>query len=203
MGNWYTNVALRDVDPVQALHVLGQLGRHAIVNPAQNGWVTVFDEQCDKFNLDVLESLALTLSADLHCCALPSFNADDDILWLGIYEHGRRTSRYASDLSQFEDGSEFQAVREFAAELCRVFDKPDRVREVRLVLNRGHGVLGILRLANLPAPYLFEIDRHTDLLKLVGLPPASVGLGFEYVSRGELADGMQADRLLKTFGRVN
>ena len=203
MGNWYTNIAMKGVDAVQVLQSLRRLGRRAMVNPEQSGWVTVFDEECDQFDLDVLESLALTLSTELHCSALPSFNADDDILWLGIYENGRRTSRYASDQSQFEDAGEFPPVREFAADLCRVFEQADRIREVHTVLARGHGALGILRMAKLPAPYLFEIDRHMDLGKLLSLPSASVGLGFAYVNRGELALGIEADRLLKTFGRAN
>jgi hypothetical protein len=74
MGNRYTNVALKDVNPTEALRRLRQLGRHAIVNPAQNGWVTVFDEECDTFDLDLLESLALTLSTEHRCIALPCFN---------------------------------------------------------------------------------------------------------------------------------
>ena len=203
MGNWYTNITLKDVDPAEVLRSLGKLGRHAIVNPAQSGWVTVFDEECDKFDLDLLESLALTLSTELHCVALPCFNADDDVLWFAIYENGRRTSRYASALDEFEDAGEFPAVNEFAAELCRIFAKPELAAQARTILARSRGALGLLRLAKLPAPYIFEIERHTDLAKLLGLPSASVGLGFKYVSRGELAEGMRGDQLLKTFGRVN
>jgi hypothetical protein len=202
MGNWYTNVALKNVAAAEVLPVLGQLGRRAIVNPAQHGWVTVFDEECEKFDLDVLESLALTLSSELPCIALPCFNADDDVLWFAIYENGRRISRYASATQEFEDAKEFPAVREFAAELCRAFEKPDRRKELGTVLRRGHGALGLLRLANLTLAYVVEIDRHMDVAKLIGLPSASVGLGFNYVSRGELAAGMRPETLLKTFGRA-
>lgn len=203
MGNWYTNIAVRDVNPTDVLANLGQLGRRAIVNPAQNGWVTVFDEECDKFDIDLLESLALTLSTQLHCIALPCFNADDDVLWFAIYENGRRGSRYASSLREFEDAKEFPPVREFARELCRVFGRPGSVSDVSRVLRRPHGLLGLLRLVNIAVGYVVEIHRHLDLAKIVALPSASVGLGYRYVERGELAEGMQTENLLKTFGRTS
>lgn len=200
MGNWYTNIALKEVSPSGVLRSLSELGRRAIVNPAQSGWVTVFDEECDKFDVDTLESLALTLSTQLHCPALPCFNADDDILWFALYEDGRRVSRYASSLGEFEDANEFPPVGEFAAELCRIVEKPDRVNQARTVLRRGHNALGLLRLKNITIAYVMEIHRHMDLAKLVGLPSASVGLGYKYVARGELAEGVQPENLLKTFG---
>ena len=200
MGNWYTNVALKDSNATEVLRTLARLGRHAIVNPAQNGWLTVFDKECDKFDLDVLESLALTLSHEHHCLALPCFNADDDVLWLAIYENGRRNSRYASAVQQFEDASEFPPIADFALELCRAFERPDRVYQIRAVLWRPHSVLGLLRSVHLAVAYLFEIQRHTDLANLVGLPSASVGLGYDYVARGDLAEGMHTDNLLRTFG---
>jgi len=137
MGNWYTNIALKDVTPSDALRSLSELGRRAIVNPAQHRWVTVVDEECDKFDLDLLESLALTLSTQLQCIALPCFNADDDVLWFAIYENGRRVSRYASSLREFEDAAEFPPVRQFANELCRIFEKPDAVRQAGRVLRKG------------------------------------------------------------------
>jgi hypothetical protein len=203
MGNWYTNIALKGVEPNEVLRSLGQLGRRAIVNPAQEGWVTVFDEECEKFDLDAIESLALTLSTELHCTALPCLNADDDELWFAIYENGQRTSRYASALEQFEDAAEFPSTSDFALALCRVCEKPDQLAQARAVLERSRGALGLLRMVGLTAGYVFEIQRHTDLATLLGLPSASVGLGFRYVNRGELAEGMQAENLLKTFGRTN
>lgn len=58
---------------------------------------------------------------------------------------------------------------------------------MRRVLRRPHGVLGLLRLVNLPIAYIVEIGRHVDLAGILDLPRASVGLGYTYVARGELA----------------
>jgi hypothetical protein len=198
MGNWYTNISLKDVNPSEVLSRLNELGRTAIVTPSVDGWLVVYDQECDKFDLDILESLALTLSTHLQCTAIPCFNADDDVLWLAIYENGKRTSRYTSSLEEFEDRSEFPAPREFAAALCRVFGKPEPVREIVAILQRSRGALGLLRLMKIPLAYVVEIERHQDLAALLGIPAASVGLGFQYVSRGELAPGMQLESLLRT-----
>jgi hypothetical protein len=46
--------------------------------------------------------------------ALPVRLADDDILWLSLHEEGKRTSRFASDVGQFEDGAGFPSKRGFA-----------------------------------------------------------------------------------------
>ena len=102
-----------------------------------------------------------------------------------------------------EDAGEFPVTREFATELCRVFEKPDRVRQAHRVLRRPHNMLGILHLIRISVAYLLEISRHQELAAVVGLPAASVGLGYTYVNRGELASGMQPERLLHTQGRAS
>jgi hypothetical protein len=198
MGNWYTNLALKNVDPLDVVERLRALGRRCIVHPPQNGWTAVYDEESDKFELEVLESLALTLASELQCVCVACFNADDDVLWLGIFDQGKRTTRYASAVRMFEDADEFPSVEEFASDLCRVFDRPERAQSVRRILRRGHGALGLLRFLKLPLAYLCELERHLDLKQALGLPPASVGLGYTYVSRGELAEGMDAAQLLRT-----
>lgn len=201
MGNWYTNVSLKNVSPADVLAELSELGRVAIVTPVSNRWLVVYDQGCEKFDLDTLESLALTLSTRLHCTALAAFNADDDILWLAIYEDGKRSSRYASRLHEFEDRQEFPTRREFAVALSRIFDKPEHGSQARSILSRGRGLLGLLSfLLKIPLAYVVEVQRHADLARLLGLPLGSVGLGYEYVSRGELPDGLDPDSLLRTAG---
>ena len=163
MGNWYTNITLKNVDPLDVVEQLRALGRRGIVTPAQDGWVTVYDEECDKFDLDVLESLTLTLTNTLGCIGVSCFNADDDVLWLAVHDRGKRTSRYASATQMFEDADEFPSIEEFAADLCRVFEHPEQVQSVRRMLGRGRGMLGLLRFLKLPLAYVVEIERHLDL----------------------------------------
>jgi hypothetical protein len=205
MGNWYTNISLQGVSQAEILHVLEELGRRAYVTPAISNWCTLYDQECDRFDLDVLESLALTLSMRLNCTALASFNADDDVLWLGIYKSGDRTTRYASTRAFFEDGGDFPEPNEVTALLCRIFDKPQASAAVQRILRRPHSGLGLLAtILRIPFAYLFEISRHQDLQKVLELPPGSVGLGYKYVDRGEMPVGIAHEMIKKTLaGRSN
>src|SRR5215831_9661210 len=118
MGNWYTNISVKGVEQSRAVAALNDLDRRAYVTPEVDGWLVVYDEECENFDLDQLESLALTISTRLSCTALASFNADDDVLWLGTYENGKLTARYASDRRQLEDARDFPGLPLVATELC-------------------------------------------------------------------------------------
>ncbi|HTT32270.1 MAG TPA: hypothetical protein VMH48_01595 [Methylomirabilota bacterium] len=200
MGNWYTNVCLKDVDQVTVVATLDELGRRAYVTPDIGGWIIVYDQESDKFDLNELESLALTLSTRLQCTALASFNADDGVLWLGIFENGKLSTRYASEKKQFEDGGEFPLVPEVAEVLCRVFEAPEKNQQVRRILRRPHGILGLLStFFKVRIAYVVEVLRHGDLAETLGIPLASVGLGYEYINRGETPEGLTRGNLRKTL----
>ena len=96
MGNWYTNVSVKGAQQADVVAALEELGRRAYVTPETSNWIVVYDQQTDEFDPGILESLALTLSTRLSCTALASCNADDDILWLPLYENGILSTRYAS-----------------------------------------------------------------------------------------------------------
>jgi hypothetical protein len=200
MGNWYTNVCVKGPGQAEVMATLNELRRRTYVTPDLGGWIVIYDQESDKFDLNELESLALTLSTRLSCTALASFNADDDTLWLGIYERGKLTARYASEKGQFEDGGEFPGIPEVAAVLCRVFEAGEKNQRVRKILGRRHGILGLLSIfSKLRLAYLVEVLRHGDLAEALGIPIASVGLGYEYVNRGELPEGVSRGDLRRTL----
>ncbi|HYL86610.1 MAG TPA: hypothetical protein VE263_20465 [Candidatus Angelobacter sp.] len=200
MGNWYTNICVKGAAQADVVATLDELGRRAYVTPELGGWIIVYDQESDKFDLNELESLALTLSARLSCLALASFNADDDVLWLGLYDHGTLATRYASEKKHFEDAGEFPHIPEVADVLCRIFEVPDKNQQVRKILGRPHGILGLLStFFKLRIAYVVEVLRHSDLAEALGIPMASVGLGYEYVNRGEIPEGLIRGNLRKTL----
>jgi hypothetical protein len=200
MGNWYTNVSLRGAQQADVITALEELGRRAYVTPETSGWIVVYDQQTDEFDLGILESLALTLSTRLSCTALASCNADDDVLWLALYENGSLSTRYASSLESFEDGSEFPDLKETAEVLSRVFQKPEANNQVLRLLRKAHGVLGLLSLfLKFRIAYITEVARHLDLSNLLGMPRAAVGLGYRYVNKGETPEGMDREALRRTM----
>jgi hypothetical protein len=200
MGNWYTNVAVKGAQQSDVVAVLEELARRAYVTPETSGWIVVYDQQTDDFDLGILESLALTLSTRLSCTALASCNADDDVLWLALYENGILSSRYASSRKEFEDGGEFPDLKGVAQVLARVFERPDAKNQVLSLLRKSHGALGLLSLfLRTRLAYIVEVQRHLDLSNLLGMPRAAVGLGYTYVNKGETPEGMDREALRRTM----
>jgi hypothetical protein len=200
MGNWYTNVSVKGAQQSDVVAALEELGRRAYVTPETSGWIVVYDQQTDEFDLGILESLALTLSTRLSCTSLASCNADDDVLWLALYENGTLSTRYASSRKEFEDGDEFPDPKETAQILARVFEKPSAKNEVLRVLRKTHGILGLLSLyLKIRLAYIVEIQRHLDLTNLLGMPRAAVGLGYAYVNKGETPEGISREALRRTM----
>src|SRR6266849_6463467 len=62
MGNWYTNICVSGAPQSDVIAPLNELGRRAYVTAETGGWIILYDQECDKFDLDVLESLAMTFS---------------------------------------------------------------------------------------------------------------------------------------------
>src|ERR1700675_1575187 len=200
MGNWYTNVAVKGAQQADVVAVLEELGRRAYVTPETSGWIVVYDQQTDEFDLGILESLALTLSTRLFCTALACCNADDDVLWLALYESGTLSTRYASSRREFEDGDEFPDLQETAQVLAHVFEKPEAKNQVLSLLRKSHGILGLLGLyLKVRIAYVVEVQRHLDLSDLLGMPRAAVGLGYTYVNKGETPEGIDREALRRTM----
>jgi hypothetical protein len=63
---------------------------------------------------------------------------------------------------------------------------PGDPARVKKILGRSTGVLG----------YLFAIRRHQELLEALGQPPLAAGLGFTYLSKGDLTTGLGSEQLL-------
>jgi len=200
MGNWYTNVSLKGTRQEEVLRVLEELGRRAYVTPDAGGWIVVYDQQTDEFDLGILESLALTLSMRLRCTALASCNADDDALWLALYENGQLSTRYASSRASFEDGHEFPPLNDAAQVFARAFGKPEAASQILRVLSTSRGVLGLLNLIiKVRVAYVVEVERHRDLSNLLGTPLAAVGRGYSYVQKGETPEGVERSELRRTI----
>ena len=172
MGNFYTNIVVRDdhLDAVAA--TLERRKRRAYVAAASK-YTIVFDEACDHQDLDEIERLATLLSAQ-HGPAFGVCNHDDDVLWYALAVGGRVVDRYNSLPSYFDEGGDDPEGGD-AERLCTAFGRSDRRADVDALLRRRHKEIGL------------EVDRHLDLCRLLDLPTESVGLGYSYVSQGEFA----------------
>jgi hypothetical protein len=179
MGNFYTNIVLPESDLDRVSSAVEALGRRAYV--AGDGKMTVvYDERCDKQDIDALERLARDLSRKLGGAALAVCNHDDDVLWYALVENGKTVDVYESDPGYFDGGGNAPKGGD-AGRLCRAFGAVGRDAEVEALLRQGRGEI------------VFEIDRHQRLLELLGLPVEPGVMGYGYIRRGELLgrDGLE------------
>jgi hypothetical protein len=186
MGNFYTNYTLRG--PSQQAVAAALVGRSAIVTPAQNGCVVVFDEQSDDQDSAVISELASHLSRELRCPVLAVLNHDDDILWYQLYLSGELADEYDSSPGYFDPSAEPSApAGGDPQKLCIAFGA-SAVAEVEGVLRKSSYDEG---------GYTFALDRHADLARVLGIPAFGVGAGFCYISNGELPEGVAEGDLLR------
>lgn len=186
MGNFYTNYTLRG--PSQQAVVAALAGRSAIVTPAQDGCVVVFDEQSDDQDSAVITELASRLSRELRCPVMAVLNHDDDIFWYQLYLSGELADEYDSSPGYFDPTAEPSApAGGDAQKLCSAFDATS-VAEVDSILRKSSFDEG---------GYTFAVERHTDLARALGIPTFGVGAGFRYVSDGELPEGLDEESLIR------
>lgn len=186
MGNFYTNITLRHEDAAMVAEALRVGGRSAFVAPTMHGTVVVFDQGTEGQDPGDLMRLASELSEQLGCAALGVLNHDDDVLRYTLHEPGRAPDAYDSAPGYF-DGRDDAPSGGDAKRLRAAFGRGDVDALERLL----HGADGP-RMA---------IDRHAALVEVLGLHPAAVGTGYNYIEQGELPDGLESDALLSVAPR--
>ena len=189
MGNFYVNYTLRG--PTQKAVAAALKGRSAIVTRAENGCVIVFDEESDEQNQEVIAALGSRLSEELGCPVLAVMNHDDDILWYHLYLNGELADEYDSNPAYFDDEAEPAGPAGGDAHaLCAAFGRSNE-EEVGKILRKS-----TLDEDDEEA-YTFAIERHSDLVRALGLPEFAVGGGFSYINDRELPEGLSEDDLMR------
>ena len=186
MGNFYVNYTVRG--PSQRAVADALAGRSAIITPAKNSCVVVFDQQSDDQDMEVIAGLASDLSGELRCPVLAILNHDDDILWYQLHDKGELVDEYDSSPGYFDSDAEPTGPSGGdARKLCTAFASAN-VADVE----------SILRKSSLDEDgYAFAIERHSGLVSALGMPPFAVGGGYGYISDGELPEGLAESDLIK------
>ena len=186
MGNFYVNYTVRG--PSQQAVATALAGRSALVTPARAGCVVVFDEPSEEQAQEAIGELAARLARQFLCPVLAVLNHDDDILWYQLYQSGALIGEYDSCPDYFDpEADPAGPLGGDAQKLCDAFGV-GCVAEVELVLRK----------ADLDEDgYTFEVERHAELARLLGIPAFGVGAGYNYVSQGKLPDGLNADNLIR------
>lgn len=173
MGNFYCNFTTRGPSTDEISRVLNENHRAAYVTPTLGGKTVIFDQAADKLDPSEIDTVGAMLSRELKCPALAAVVADDDELWLALYEAGERRVEYSS-----------RGANRGAYAFSRAF---------------GRAWIFPLIWVLLQWPYfIFESWRHGLIAKALGVPGWSVAMGFRYIQQDELPDGLAESDLRRT-----
>lgn len=174
VGNFYANVTLVGAPREALLSTLGSEGRRAALLFVGR-FSVVYDEQADTQD-GSNEQLAESLSLALRCPAIAVTNHDDDVLMIECFEEGRRTDSYNSkpDYFQRRPGGEPAPPSggdpSTLARLCEAGEPS----ELQAILRSG---------------FQFEFLRHEALVQALGLPMATVNIGYSSIAADGLVPG--------------
>jgi len=188
MGNFYANVTLRSAETDSVVQTLTYLRRRAFVAPARNGATVVYDQAIEDGQSE-LKGLAAELSRRHACDALAVMIADDDVLWYGFYRGGRLHHEYDSNPSYDSGDPPEPPEGGDAGALAAAFGAGDQAARLEQVLRAPSG----------EDDFVFEHERHAEIVRLLGLPDIAVASGYNYIAGGELPEGL-AERELRRVG---
>ena len=194
MGTFCTNITLIGADPAAVEAHLVAIGRTAYLGTW--GDRTVVYDEVGEAQDGSHAALAAELSEVLGCVAVASLDHDDDILYLQVFGHGESLGEYNSAPDYFDDDDEDdeddverdEGDDGSPARWALGLDPETLVRAV------GHGDAAHLAvIADRDA--VFATDLHLAIVTELGLPTAACGVGFTYLSRGELPADAEAGGL--------
>ena len=186
MGAFYTNLTLRGPPADRVVDAIGS--RRAFVSRTERSYTVVLDEACESQDPAVLSTLASQLSTDLSCPVFAVLIHDDDVLVYELWDKGDRLDQYNSCPGYFDDAPEGdQPSGGDATILAKAFGVGDAV-PIESILRRGG-----------EEKYVFESERHQELIRALGIPDFAAGVGFTYAKAGDFPPSAQAN----TFSLIN
>jgi hypothetical protein len=186
LGNFYFNYTLKG--PRREPLARSLKGHRTLIAPEQNGCVVVLIETPSRQDID--PQLAVRLSGEFKCPLLSITNHDDDILFYALYRSGQLVDEYDSAPDYFERSTSRRPrgpIGGDAALLCSTF---------------AHGteknVERILRATS--DKYMFEVDRHRDLVIELNLSTHALSLDYDHAIKNDIPPllGISRDDMIAT-----
>jgi hypothetical protein len=176
MGSFYTQVLVRGADAHRCADVMRSLRRASYVLPPRNGVTVVCDKETENQDLDLLDSVAATLSARLQADTTAVLNHGDD--WL-VFRHFRR--------GQFTGGLQVGHTP---------WSLRGSVTRLREAVNPRAAPVSLYWA--LLRPRIFQVQRHAELIHVLGLPRGSLGVGYDYIARNDVPTFFERAEILET-----
>ena len=173
MGNFYTHVLVCGSTQDRCAETMRELGRRSFVLRPYRDIVPVCDLGTESQDIDELDSLAYTLSNMLCVPTIAILNHDDDSLIFRIF--GPEGFR-GYCLSGMLAGGAYGRLKEACSSTCSLLT-------LWLAFAR---------------PHIFEVSRHQNLIRILGLPPYTAAVGYEHLSQGDFPDLIPENDRVKT-----
>jgi hypothetical protein len=196
MGPSYCNFTLFGPERRRVVDALRAAGRDVFVSPSKDGFTTVYDRESEEHEFEVIQNVGGGLSRQLDCPVLGVTLHHGDVLYYWLFRDGEVVDFYNSCPDYFDadaDGTSPPSGGD-ADELRAAF---------------GQGSTGsieeILRskLDDDEGKFLGEEERHQALVKAIGMPIFSVGLGYDGLDACYLPEAHRAVGLTRAhFTRV-
>ena len=180
MGNFYTSLTVRGADRDDVVQAMK--GRTAAISPTFGEYTVVWDEECEKQDQAIIERLSLQLSKQVSSPVLAVLNHDDDILWYILCSPEEKLDEYNSAPGYFE-GNELPPAGGNAHVLAKAIAVNASEENIRRVLQNTE--------------YVFASERHSALLKALGMPMAAC-TGYKYIAGGKLPPGVAGTDMVFT-----
>ena len=171
MGARFTNFQVRSDSTGAVCDALKPLVKtRAFVSPPQDGWVTVYDETCDKQNVAENLRVASGLSRAMKTAVFGFMVHASDVAVYWLFQSGELVDEFNSRPDYFKpvDDTERQRLRGRPEVLLPFCVGGTALADVKAIIHPAEG------------PPLFAESLITDLAKLLGIDDSRASLGFNY-----------------------
>ncbi|HKN73556.1 MAG TPA: ankyrin repeat domain-containing protein [Candidatus Acidoferrum sp.] len=169
MGASFTNYHVRKADAAHCAKVLPTLiSSRAVVTDSKNGWITIYDEQSESQDVNILHRFAKALSSKLKAPLVAMMVHDSDIFVYLSYEKGELIDQFDSKPDYFGPVSEAKKEewRGDFSKLLRFASKKTSIQDLKRVAAKE---------------FVFEEERAGEFAELLGVDPSRARTGFKYV----------------------
>lgn len=173
MGNFYVNFSVKGTKADEIASRASSLTRDAFISEPEGNWHCVVAAETDEQDQDVISQFGKTLSQG-GATVVSALNHDDGLIILEVFENGEAVAHYNSNPDYFSGEGDGLPVLQGEAKFAQVA-KDVSVDDVKSLLTPEDG-----------EEFVFAIDLHYDIVKLLGLPSFSVGAGHDYVIAGRV-----------------
>jgi len=171
MGAFLTNCNVRTADTAKCAKVLqSSIGMRALITDSKNGWITVYDEECESQDINILRRLAKKLSAELKTVAIGILVHDSDIFQYLVYEKGELVDQFDSKPDYFGPVSDEQK-NEWRGDFGKLLP----------YATKGTTLSDFKRASKKQC--VVEEERVGEFSKLLGIDPSRAQTGFKYTQK--------------------